>query len=310
MQDRSPFAPVFLADNPEELAGAAAQAGHELLGGGGVHVQIWARGRAGGVLGASRGPEMSSTLLGLPLVARGRAVGEIVVDAAQLDDMQRSQLELLVKLVARCAERMVAAERHQREAEALVAGLATLVARREESNPEIALRRARLAAELSDDLAHEDESVPADLGARLALAMPLLELGKLCVPEALLLRRGVLSSRERGLLRAEAELGEELLADAAARAGSGSFLELAYEILATREERWDGAGPRARAGAAIPLAARIAAVVIAYDTRCTESGEPAALACLLAGAGSMYDPRVVAALERLRGGLSTHEKAA
>ena len=301
---------VSLAESPEELAGAAAQAGHELLGGGGVHVQLWLRERPGGVVGARRGPEMSSSLVSTPLVAAGQALGEMVVDGAQVEAPARAILDRLCETTAIVAGRLIEAARREREGQALVELVAELVARREEAASDDARRRARLASELVERLRTQTSRATAELSARVASAVPLLDLGKLLLPDALLLRRSPLSSRERALLRAGSELGLELLEPAAARAGVGGFLDLAAEIVFTLEERWDGSGPIGLAGEDIPLATRVVAVVREFDLHCELNGEHSALASLQAQAGTVYDPAVVRALEEHLGTSTAHEKAA
>jgi len=92
-------------------------------------------------------------------------------------------------------------------------------------------------------------------------ASPLHDVGKIAVPDAVLLKAGKLTSRERALMQAHTEAGYRILG------GSGSdLLELAATIALTHHERFDGTGyPHRLAGEAIPLEGRIVAVADVYD---------------------------------------------
>jgi PAS domain S-box-containing protein len=93
------------------------------------------------------------------------------------------------------------------------------------------------------------------------MASPMHDVGKLAVPDSVLLKPGPLNGAERAIMETHAEVGRELLA------GSGEELpELAASITWTHHERFDGTGyPRGLVGADIPLEGRIAAVGDVFD---------------------------------------------
>jgi PAS domain S-box-containing protein len=93
------------------------------------------------------------------------------------------------------------------------------------------------------------------------MATPMHDVGKIAVPDSVLLKPGPLNSAERAVMETHAEIGRELLA------GSGEELpELAATITWTHHERFDGGGyPRGLAGDGIPLEGRIAAVGDVFD---------------------------------------------
>ena len=93
------------------------------------------------------------------------------------------------------------------------------------------------------------------------MASPMHDVGKIAVPDSVLLKPGPLSPAERAVMQTHAELGRELLA------GSGEELpELAATITWTHHERMDGDGyPRGLSGDDIPLEGRIAAVGDVFD---------------------------------------------
>ena len=122
------------------------------------------------------------------------------------------------------------------------------------------------------------------------------DIGKIGLPDVILLKPGPLTERETRILRMHTTLGEHLLAFV-------PFVsDLAHDVVAYHHERWDGAGyPWGLRGSAIPLAARIFAVADAFDAitndRPYRKARPveAAIAEIQRGAGSQFDPAVVTA---------------
>jgi putative two-component system response regulator len=182
------------------------------------------------------------------------------------------------------------------------------------------LTRLALAAEYrDDDTAHHTQRVgetAAAIAVQLGLdaqeithlreAAPLHDVGKLAVPDAILLKPGKLTAQEYEVMKTHAALGERLLSGSHA-----PLLQTGAVIAATHHERWDGTGyPAGLAGEAIPLVGRIVAVADVFDAlthdRPYKSAWPVeqALAEIQVSAGSQFDPRVVAAF------LTTREAAA
>jgi putative nucleotidyltransferase with HDIG domain len=127
------------------------------------------------------------------------------------------------------------------------------------------------------------------------------DIGKLAIPDAVLLKPAGLSSDEWALMRRHAEEGARIID----RLG---FLGDAVPAIRHHHERWDGAGyPDGLAGEEIPLGARIIHVADALDSMLTNRiykiARPAdeALEELRRGGGSQFCPRCVGALERLLG---------
>ncbi|HET6696073.1 MAG TPA: diguanylate cyclase [Gaiellaceae bacterium] len=127
------------------------------------------------------------------------------------------------------------------------------------------------------------------------------DIGKLAIPDAILLKPSPLSSDEWSLMQRHAEEGARIID----RLG---FLGDAVPAIRHHHERWDGAGyPDGLAGEEIPLGARIIHVADALDSMLTNRiykvARPAdeALEELRRGGGSQFCPRCVGALERLLG---------
>jgi putative two-component system response regulator len=151
---------------------------------------------------------------------------------------------------------------------------------------------------------------PADLTEfaidELAKAAPLHDIGKVAIPDGILLKPGRLSQDEWRVMKTHAEHGADLLQRAIDRLGDDAGLMLTYgkQIARHHHERWDGSGyPDGLTGEAIPLSARLMAVADVYDALISvrpykqAMTHTEALAFIRAGSGSHFDPRVVQALE-------------
>jgi cyclic di-GMP phosphodiesterase len=122
------------------------------------------------------------------------------------------------------------------------------------------------------------------------------DVGKIGVPDNILLKRGPLTKRERRLMQNHTLLGERMLTDVALLQGHG------LQVVRSHHERWDGTGyPDAIGGDEIPLGARIFAVADTLDAvtsnRPYRRGRSWHKACeIIEGeAGGQFDPDVVAA---------------
>ncbi len=150
---------------------------------------------------------------------------------------------------------------------------------------------------------------PADLTAEaideLAKAAPLHDIGKVAIPDGILLKPGKLSADEWQVMKTHAEHGADLLQRAIDKLGedAGPMLTFGKQIARHHHEKWDGSGyPDGLAGEAIPLSARLMAVADVYDALISvrpykqAMSHDEALAFIRGGSGSHFDPRVVDAL--------------
>jgi PAS domain S-box-containing protein len=178
------------------------------------------------------------------------------------------------------------------------------------------LRQLALAAEYRDDETYQHTERVGHVAARIALglelpagqvtllrqAAPLHDVGKLAIPDRILLKPGKLTVEEYDVMKTHTELGARLLSS-----GSSPVLQMAALIAATHHERWDGNGyPQGLSGESIPLVGRIVAVADVFDAlihdRPYKKAWPFedALAEIERSAGSQFDPRVVKAFLKLR----------
>jgi putative two-component system response regulator len=130
---------------------------------------------------------------------------------------------------------------------------------------------------------------------------PLHDIGKVGIPDHILLKPGRLTVEEFETMKSHALLGAQSIDRAAADLGRPTeFLECAREIAGSHHEKWDGSGyPQGLLGDAIPIAARFMALVDVYDALISRRvyKEPmtheAAKAIILEGRGSHFDPDIV-----------------
>jgi PAS domain S-box-containing protein len=126
-------------------------------------------------------------------------------------------------------------------------------------------------------------------------ASPLHDLGKVAIPDCVLLKPGPLTPAERSIVETHAEIGHRLLD------GSDSVvLQLAATIALTHHEHYDGGGyPRGLAGESIPIEGRIVAIADVFDAlRSDRVYRPAmtidqTLTILRDGRGTHFDPRLL-----------------
>jgi HD-GYP domain-containing protein (c-di-GMP phosphodiesterase class II) len=152
-------------------------------------------------------------------------------------------------------------------------------------------RVTQLALRLAEQVAPE-----LALDPQLAYGFRLHDIGMIGVSNVTLLKPGALSPAEVDEIREHPWLGERIVAPVPALGG------LARQVIACHHERWDGSGyPRGLRGSEIPIAARIFAVVDAYDAMTNDQpyrdalSEEEARDEIQAKAGLEFDPDVVAA---------------
>jgi putative two-component system response regulator len=155
-------------------------------------------------------------------------------------------------------------------------------------------RVADLALALARELGLPQEEIDA-----LRRGALLHDIGKIAVPDAILLKQGPLTPRERATMERHTAFARELLEPIA-------YLRGAVDVPFAHHERWDGSGyPRGLAGEEIPLAARIFAVVDVFDALTSDRpyrrawSAAAARGYVEAAAGRLFDPHVVAAFRSL-----------
>ncbi len=137
---------------------------------------------------------------------------------------------------------------------------------------------------------------------------PLHDIGKVGIPDQILLKPGKLSADEFTIMQTHAAMGKEAIESAERELGrSAPFLAFAKEIAGCHQEKWDGSGyPNHLVGEKIPVSARLMAVADVYDALVSVRPYKKAMsheqACQLIaeGRGKHFDPAVVDAFFELQ----------
>jgi putative two-component system response regulator len=138
---------------------------------------------------------------------------------------------------------------------------------------------------------------------------PLHDIGKVGIPDHILLKPGKLTAAEFEIMKTHTTLGRDAILAAEKRLDApSSFLRYAREIAYSHQEKWDGSGyPEGMVGPLIPLSARLMAVADVYDALISKRVyKPAmthekAVEIILEGKGKHFDPDIVDAFEAVVG---------
>jgi response regulator RpfG family c-di-GMP phosphodiesterase len=189
--------------------------------------------------------------------------------------------------------------------DAVIFGLARLAESRHEDTGDH-LDRIRTYVEiLAREVARHDPTITEEMIHTIALASSLHDIGKVAIPDEVLLKPGKLTPRQREVMRRHTIIGCDCLIDIKRRLGEDDFLTTACQIALSHHERWNGTGyPFGLAGEYIPLAGRIVAVADVYDALTSSRVYKGALSheqakeMIVKGSGKQFDPVVVEAFLR------------
>ncbi len=129
---------------------------------------------------------------------------------------------------------------------------------------------------------------------------PLHDIGKVAIPDCVLLKPGRLSDDEFQIMKTHTTMGARTLEAAARKYPKARYLKIAREIAESHHEQWDGGGyPKGLAGCDIPLAARIVALADVYDALVSKRvykgsfTHLTARSIIIEGKGTHFDPAIV-----------------
>ncbi|GAA6757141.1 PAS domain S-box protein [Thermus oshimai] len=290
---------------PQRVGLGEGHVGRAALEGKGVHVQDLAES-----LGAHPQFTLEEGLVSeraYPLFAKGRLLGVLAAFTRRPWDLAPEEEEFLEALVGQGAvalDNALTFQELQRKSLELEAaydltlwGWAKAVELRDQETAGHTERVTSLTLRLARAL-----GVPEEELEHLRRGAILHDVGKIAIPDAILLKPGPLTEEEWAVMKRHPVYAHEWLSGI-------PFLRKALEIPYAHHERWDGSGyPRGLKGEAIPLSARIFAVVDVYDALTSDRPyrkawpKEKALAYLEEEAGRLFDPEVVRAfLELMKG---------
>jgi putative two-component system response regulator len=154
------------------------------------------------------------------------------------------------------------------------------------------------------------DSINSDTVQLFANSAPLHDIGKVAIPDSILLKPGKLTPKEWETMKQHCVIGRDTIIASARELGEGDdvFLTCAAEIAYCHHEHWDGTGyPRGLSGIAIPLSGRLMAVADVYDAlisrrvyKAADSHE-IALETMSKESGRQFDPEILGVMLSIAG---------
>ena len=302
-------ADLNLCDSLADIARTTGIATSGVCPGRGVFVELWDGSPQGERSHFVTGPALADLRHTQPIASTEGAVGSLVVAShdGNGQPLSRTARGMLESLAASCA---VAAHNQHRRRErnqaqqAAILALAKLALQRDNETGKHLERVSRFCRIVAEGLVADGfytETITPDWVADLVRSSPLHDIGKVGIPDRILLKPGKLDAREWDIMRTHAELGARTLEEIIVhQENEQTFLEMSMRIAWCHHEKWDGTGyPRNLSGEQIPLEARILAIADVYDALTSRRPykEPwlhaEAVRWIAEAAGTHFDPRCV-----------------
>jgi putative two-component system response regulator len=238
-----------------------------------------------------------------PMVVKARIQAHLM--AKSMTDFLRGKSYLLEAEVARRTAEV------QDLQDALVLSMASLAETRDNETGNHLRRTQHYVKRLAEQLRQHPPfaSLLDDRNIDLLFkSAPLHDIGKVGIPDHILLKPGPLDAQEFEIMKTHTTLGREAIESAEQSIGRPvPFLRFAKEIALSHQEKWDGSGyPEGLKGDAIPLSARLMALADVYDALISRRvykpafSHEASVKIILESGGRHFDPAVVAAFDAVR----------
>lgn len=222
-----------------------------------------------GVTPAFEGVE---SLMALPIIGRAGPVGAFLFARRQVGGFASTEVDMAGMMVDQMAyqlENYELVRQLSSSRDAVIRGMARLA---ESRGGDLGGHIDRICA-YAQLLGRRLQSTPGFRGqvsdewvSTLERAAALHDIGKVAIPDAVLLKPGRLDDTEFSIMRTHSKLGADILHELMLTHGSFPMLEMGLEVALCHHERWDGKGyPNGIGGDQIPLSARIVSVVDVYD---------------------------------------------
>ncbi len=297
------------AESLEQIATKVAKATSDMLRERSVHVELGSSladlstcARAGGDMSADRHVE--------EIIAAEGPVGIFVVDRRDKDqrDLTAEQRELVHAIASATAVAtynvLRRVERDEAQ-QATILALARLAEQRDNETGKHVERVSmfcRLIAEGLREYGYCLELITDAWIQDLVRSAPLHDIGKVGIPDAILLKPSKLTAAEWSIMKRHTDIGAQTLRAVIAENRNQTFLQMSLDIAWCHHEKWDGSGyPRGLVGKEIPLSARILAIADVYDALTTVRpykqawNHERAVEWIRQGSGSHFDPAVAQA---------------
>lgn len=227
----------------------------------------------------------------------GRLDGRVPISTNDEFGIMAHQTNMMVQSIRKRTEEI------QRTQDVAILGLATLAETRDNETGAHILRTQRYVRALAEYLQSDERFTHLLTATDIELlykSAPLHDIGKVGIPDAILLKPGKLTGEEFEIMKTHAQLGSDAIQVAEKELGSTSFLHYARKIAETHHEKWDGSGyPKGLKGEEIPLSGRLMALSDVYDALISKRvykssfSHEKARRIIVEGRGTHFDPVVV-----------------
>jgi len=160
-----------------------------------------------------------------------------------------------------------------------------------------------------------EEEIDDNFIETIEFSSSLHDIGKIMIPDYVLLKKTALTAEERALVNTHTTLGAKTLADIYEGTERNAFINMAIDIARYHHENWDGSGyPEGLKGKDIPLAARIVKVIDVYDAMMNERAykhkipKSETLGWMEQGSGRYFDPDIMQVFLKIHRNLITDGK--
>ncbi len=188
----------------------------------------------------------------------------------------------------------------------IIMGLAKLADHRDNDTGRHLERISRYCEVLARELEDTHGPIEESWISRLSVASTMHDIGKVGVPDSILLKPGALTLQERRIMERHPLIGADTLVEVRRHVGEDELVDMATQVSLYHHERWDGSGyPFGLAGQEIPLAARIVALADVYDALTSwrvykqAMSHEQAVRIIGESKGTHFDPAIVDAFEQV-----------
>jgi putative two-component system response regulator len=263
-------------------------------------------------------PELGSNLV-LPIISQNGPVGVFDFgsnDPGTFDSQEIGMCSMLVDQMSYSLENIRLVGELSRSRDAVIRGMALLAEIRDTDiggHLNRICEYSRMLAEKLGPLSQYPEVTPVFVD-NIARAAALHDVGKVGIPDSILLKPGKLTAAEYEIMKTHTLVGSELLQGLIRDFGEYGMIAMGAEVARCHHEWWDGSGyPHGLVGEEIPLAARILTICDVYDALTSERvykkawTQEETMRTIREAAGKQFDPDLVeifladpAALRRIR----------
>lgn len=259
----------------------------------------------------------SAIFASVPMICTTLATPEGVVGVLNITDrwfpgpfspMELESLDLISSMAASAIHDQMSRQARDEARDSIVLALASLAEHRDVETGKHLDRVTQFALMLAEELRSNDDHgavIDDEFLRDLQHAVPLHDIGKVAIPDRILLKPGPLTATEMAIMQTHAEIGAATIRSVIEKTRGVRFLKMAEQVACAHHERYDGTGyPHGLKGTEIPLCGRIVGLADVYDALTTKRvykaahGHADAVATVAGGSGTQFDPAVVAAFLR------------